>query len=204
MPPAGFQSEKEVEIKRSRFITRVGRTDTESEARTFIAETKARYPDARHHPVAFIVDDGRTAHTSDDGEPSGTAGAPMLASLTQAGLTNITAVVTRYFGGIKLGAGGLTRAYAGCVTAALAGIPRVVREVLTVWRLDIPHADSGRIQEELLRSGARLVSVSYGDTGVCVRFTSPDDPLALIARITQGVLIPTIDGDEIVEILQGS
>ena len=200
MPPVGFRQETEVEITRSRFITWIGRTDTEGEARAFIAEVKSVYPDARHHCTAFIVDDGRTAHSSDDGEPSGTAGTPMLNALMQADVVNVTAVVTRYFGGIKLGAGGLTRAYGGCVTSAIASMPRVVKEVRQVWRVDIPHANAGRIQEELLRSGVDIVDISYGDKEVRLQFTSPDDPSELLARISQGAILPTPAGTKTVEI----
>jgi len=200
MPPAGFHGETEVEINRSRFITWIGRTDDEAEARQLVAEARAAYPDARHHCTAFIVDNGRTAHSSDDGEPAGTAGMPMLNALMQADVVNITAVVTRYFGGIKLGAGGLTRAYGGCVTSAIASIPRVIREVRQVWRVDLPHADAGRIQEELLRSGVDVVDISYDDKGVRLSFTCPTDPVGLLARITQGSIVPIPDGTQIIEL----
>jgi len=200
MPPKGFRTENEVEINRSRFITWVGRTDDEGEARQFVAEARAAYPDARHHCAAYIVDGGRTAHNSDDGEPAGTAGTPMLNALIQADLVDVTAVVTRYFGGIKLGAGGLTRAYGGCVTAAVASVPRVVREIRQIWRVDLSHADAGRIQEELLRSGATQVGISYDDMGVHLRFTYSDAPVELVSRITQGVIVPIPDGTQTVEL----
>ena len=200
MPPVGFRQETEVEINRSRFITWIGRTDNESEARGFIAEAKSTYPDARHHCTAFIVDDGRTAHSSDDGEPSGTAGTPMLNALMQADAMNVTAVVTRYFGGIKLGAGGLARAYGGCVTSTIASMPRVVKEVRQVWRVDIPHTNAGRLQEELLRSGVDIVDISYGDKEVRLQFTYPEDPAPLLARISQGAILPIPDGTNIVEV----
>ena len=124
----------------------------------------------------------------------------MLNALIQADLVDVTAVVTRYFGGIKLGAGGLTRAYGGCVTAAVASVPRVVREIRQIWRVDLSHADAGRIQEELLRSGATQVGISYDDMGVHLRFTYSDAPVELVSRITQGVIVPIPDGTQTVEL----
>ena len=202
MPPQGYRATSVTEIKRSRFITTIGRTDTEAEARRFVAEVRSTYPDARHHCMAFVLDlEGvHTARSSDDGEPAGTAGVPMMNSLTQADLVNITAVVTRYFGGIKLGAGGLTRAYGGCVAEATANMDRVVTQVQPVWALQIQHADSGRVQEELLRAGATLVDRTYDGTGVHLRFTFPEDPHPVIARMTQGLVVPHEDGEHIVEV----
>lgn len=202
MPPAGYRCETEVEIKRSRFITWLGRTDTEAEARQFIGEARAAYPDARHHCLAYVLDEegSPTAKNSDDGEPAGTAGTPMLTSLMGADLTNVTAVVTRYFGGIKLGASGLTRAYGSCVAKAVAAMPRVAREVREVWRVDLPHRDAGRIQEELLRSGAEVVEVSYDGDGARLRFTCRRDPIGLVAQATQGTGRPVLDGAQVVEV----
>lgn len=112
----------EIEIKRSRFIASLARTDSEEAAREFIAQIRREFPDARHHCTAFIIhqDTGPdTARSSDDGEPAGTAGGPMLKVLTESGLTNVTCVVTRYFGGTKLGTGGLVRAYSEAVQQVL-------------------------------------------------------------------------------------
>jgi len=200
MPPAEYRSENEVEINRSHFITWIGRTDTEAEARRFISQATSTYPDARHHCTAFIVDDGLTAHNSDNGEPSGTAGTPMMSALMQADVANITAIVTRYFGGIKLGTGGLTRAYGGCVSAAIASMPRVVREVRQIWAVDLPYADSGWMQEELLRAGVTLVGISYDDRAVRLNFTYSDVPTELLARITRGLIAPTPASTQVLEI----
>ena len=106
----------EEEIKKSRFICQVKRVTTEEEAREFIAQIKKEHYKATHNCSAFILGERSTIkRTSDDGEPSGTAGVPMLNVLEQHDLTDICVVVTRYFGGIKLGAGGLIRAYGGAV-----------------------------------------------------------------------------------------
>lgn len=195
MPPQGFRLETVTEIKRSRFITTLARANTEAQARALVAEVRSGFPDARHHCLAFILDEAgvRTARSSDDGEPAGTAGMPMLNSLIGAGLVNTCAIVTRYFGGIKLGASGLTRAYGNCVAEAAAQVPRVEPRILPVWRILVPHAEAGRIQEELLRAGGQLVSVDYTGSGVHLDFTA-DEPVPLVARISQGRLHPEPQG----------
>lgn len=112
-------SQYEIIINKSKFICHLMPTLNSSEANEFISDIKSKYKDARHNCVASITEDGRNAKISDDGEPSNTAGKPMLDILQKNNLVNITAVVTRYFGGIKLGAGGLIRAYSSSVKEAL-------------------------------------------------------------------------------------
>lgn len=113
----------EEEIKKSRFICHVKQVETEEEARDFINSIKKEHYKATHNCSAFIIGErSEIKRTSDDGEPSGTAGVPMLGVLENHNLTNICVVVTRYFGGIKLGAGGLIRAYAGSVALAVKEI----------------------------------------------------------------------------------
>lgn len=110
-------------IKKSRFICQLKRISSEEEGRDFIQQIKKEHYKANHSCSAMIIgENGQIKRSSDDGEPSGTAGVPMLTVLEKQGLTNVVAVVTRYFGGIKLGAGGLIRAYAGSVAHALKEI----------------------------------------------------------------------------------
>ena len=119
----------EIVIEKSRFICTLKKAATEEEAQDFIKETKKKYWDATHNCSAYIIGEGGLAQRSnDDGEPSGTAGLPMLEVLRKNNLHNVAAVVTRYFGGIKLGAGGLVRAYTNSVAAAIeeAGIAEKV------------------------------------------------------------------------------
>ncbi|MGT2800922.1 YigZ family protein [Streptococcus marmotae] len=117
----------EEEIKKSRFICHLKRVKTEDEARDFINYIKKEHYRATHNCSAFILGEQmEIKRSSDDGEPSGTAGVPMLTVLENNHLTNVVAVVTRYFGGVKLGAGGLIRAYAGAVAHGLAEIGMVV------------------------------------------------------------------------------
>ena len=125
----------EIEIKKSRFLCTLKRVTTEEEAKIFIQEIKKEHWKATHNCSAFLIGEkNEVQRSSDDGEPSGTAGIPMLEVLKKNELTNVAAVVTRYFGGIKLGAGGLIRAYAGAVSATLEHIGivegKLQREVL--------------------------------------------------------------------------
>ena len=118
---AGPDVTGEYEEKRSRFVAVLRRCDDEEDARALIAELRAAHPSARHHCSAFIVDvpgASRIERSSDDGEPSGTAGTPMLDVLRGSGLTGVCAVVVRWFGGTKLGTGGLARAYSAAVSEA--------------------------------------------------------------------------------------
>ena len=121
------ESEREFVEKRSRFIGHVWQVDSEEEARARIEETKKRHYDARHNCWCYVLREGNILRYSDDGEPQGTAGQPMLNVFQREGVVNVVCVVTRYFGGILLGAGGLVRAYTQSAKAALdaAGLCRV-------------------------------------------------------------------------------
>lgn len=188
--PRGYRAETSTEVKRSRFICTLGRADSEDEARELIASVRRQYPDARHHCTAFIVE-VPGAHpverSSDDGEPSGTAGRPMLDVLRGSGVTQAVAVVTRYFGGVKLGTGGLVRAYSDAVAAALAVAPRVTAEVREVFAFEVGHADAGRVRAELLDAGVLVAGVDYGER-VRLRVAAPEgEELAgLVAQVVRG------------------
>ncbi|WP_353066308.1 IMPACT family protein [Arcanobacterium hippocoleae] len=122
----GTEIRHTIEIKRSEFITVIRRTDSQELARIFINEIRDEFPDARHHCSAYIISMPGAQplqHSSDDGEPSGTAGRPMLDTLNGFNLSNLTAVVVRYFGGTLLGTGGLVRAYSSSVRECLRGTP---------------------------------------------------------------------------------
>ena len=167
----------EIEIKRSRFITTLARTDTPEEARELIDAVKAEHPQARHNCSAYLIDPPDAAplqHSSDDGEPSGTAGTPMLEALRASDTWNATAVVTRYFGGILLGGGGLVRAYSTSVSEALARAP-----------IAYLVGEAGRIESELRARGAAVVDTIWG-TDVTLRIAiDPDDRESIDACLAQ-------------------
>lgn len=188
----------EVEINRSRFIACLTRVGDEPQARAQIAALRHEFHDARHLPSAFILGPNRSEQrTSDDGEPAGTAGVPILHALTShvcptgnAELTDVLAVVVRYFGGIKLGAGGLVRAYGGTVSAALdtAQLVRCARRA--VLAVHLPAASAGRL-EAALRAGGLDVITSRWEASECVleiscEPTASDTTLRRIAALTAG------------------
>lgn len=165
----------EIEIKRSRFIASCARTDSEEAAREFIAQIRHNFPDARHHCTAFIIhqDSGPdTARSSDDGEPAGTAGNPMLKVLTESGLTNLTCVVTRYFGGTKLGTGGLVRAYSGAVQAVLEDAQTVRMVTQPSYQLHLPIGEAGKIEAKLNQSGYQILDRDFAQEA-SLRFAAP-------------------------------
>lgn len=139
-----------MEIRRSRFLTRIRRVADEAAARAVIDDRRSVHFDATHNCTAFVLGpDARTARSSDDGEPSGTAGIPMLTTLQHNGLTDVVAVVTRYYGGIKLGGGGLVRAYSDAVQQAVeAAGTREVR-LFRLLRVDVDYADAGVVENQL-------------------------------------------------------
>ncbi|WP_290279856.1 YigZ family protein [Corynebacterium faecale] len=171
LPVADQVFESEMEIKRSRFLTYITRVQSEQEARDFITLVREMYPDARHHCSAYIyhVDDSNDVErSSDDGEPSGTAGKPMLEALRGSGMKDIAAVVVRYFGGIKLGTGGLVNAYTNAVTSTLVHVPRTRRSVRDLYTVHFSHNDAGRIEATLRGTGVVITDTDYGAD---VRFT---------------------------------
>lgn len=130
----------EKDIKKSRFIAHVAQTFSEDEANQFIQKIREQESSATHNCTAFIVlENVEIERMSDDGEPSGTAGSPILNVLQQNNLKNVTAVVTRYFGGIKLGAGGLIRAYSSTTADAIKEIGLVENRLQQGYKLEIPY-----------------------------------------------------------------
>jgi uncharacterized YigZ family protein len=156
--------EAELEVKRSRFIGCVSRVGTEDEARAAVDRVRRRFWDARHNCSAFVLGpDGAVARSSDDGEPSGTAGAPMLEVLRGRGTSDVVAVVSRYFGGVLLGAGGLVRAYSDAVRAALDDAGTLERRLLHRYHVQVGHADAGRLENDLRSRDVSVLGVDYGE-----------------------------------------
>ena len=182
----------EFEVKRSRFIGWVARATTEEEAREVINAAREQYPDARHHCSAFIVHQDAAQpieRSSDDGEPSGTAGKPMLEVLKGSGMQDVVAVAIRYFGGIKLGTGGLVSAYTESVADTLEHVTRVTREVRELGTVDFPYAEAGRIESELRTAGIDIVDVEYARAATYTLAFTPGERErvdALLAATTHG------------------
>ena len=153
----------ELEIQRSRFLCSVARVETPEQATDFIAGIRKRHWDATHHCSAFRVGpNAEQQRSSDDGEPAGTAGIPMLEVLTRRELTDTVAVVTRYYGGIKLGAGGLVRAYGRAVGEAVDAVGIVLRTPHVAVHVTVDHQLAGKLDNELRSTGRRVTNIEYG------------------------------------------
>ncbi len=162
--PASTHRVEEV-IRRSRFITTVGYAPTVDDARAFIQTIRQEFPDATHHVWAYLVGPpGSTAHMgySDDGEPHGTAGRPAFTVLQHSGIGDIVAVVTRYFGGTKLGKGGLVKAYSGGVKLALEQLPLAEHRAMAQLEVRLPYAFVTPLKRMLPDFEARMVEEVYG------------------------------------------
>lgn len=157
------RSETETVVNRSRFICTLYRVATDAEARERISAHRKANWDATHNCTAYILDEGQAARSNDDGEPAGTAGVPMLEVLRGRDLTDVLAVVTRHFGGVKLGAGGLVRAYGAAVSAAIDAAGTVA---LANWQrlsVRVDYGLAGSLEGLLrLREDVRLVNVAFG------------------------------------------
>ncbi len=166
----------EIEIKKSRFICEIRRTNSEEEADAFIDEIKEKHKDATHNCSAYIIgDQDQYQRARDDGEPSGTAGVPMLDIFKKRQLKNVCAVVTRYFGGTLLGAGGLIRAYSGAVNETINQLGVVERRLLEEIRLTTDYSSSGKIENELRQMDQLILQdIEYGQAVSFVCFMAED------------------------------
>jgi uncharacterized YigZ family protein len=184
----------EVEDRGSRFLCTLRRVATEAEARALVADLRRQHHDARHHCSAFVLGpDGAVQRSSDDGEPAGTAGAPMLEVLRGREVSDVVAVVTRWFGGVLLGAGGLVRAYGDAVRVTLDEVG--VRRRVQMQRYDelAAHADAGRLESDLRARDVTVLGVDYA-TAATLHVAVPADAsagfAALVAELTAGTSTP--------------
>ena len=174
----------EQEVKRSRFIASIGRAPNKQKACAFIEKVRATYPDARHHCWAYVA--GNPVDTiqvgmSDDGEPHGTAGKPMLSVLQFSKIGEIAAVVSRYFGGIKLGTGGLVRAHSSSLQMALQKLPLEVFIASAPARITLPYPRENNIRRLLNCLKVDIAEVIYGDNVVLI-VEVPQDIAAELER----------------------
>ncbi|MFJ2093082.1 YigZ family protein [Streptomyces sp. NPDC087901] len=164
----------ETEINRSRFICALAPAATEQDAQDFVARVRREHPTATHNCFAYVIGaDASVQKASDDGEPGGTAGVPMLQMLTRREMRYVVAVVTRYYGGVKLGAGGLIRAYGGAVGEALDTIGTLTRRRFRVVTVTVGHQRAGRLENELRATGRTVREVRYAEA-VTIEIGLPD------------------------------
>ena len=174
------------EIKKSRFICHAKRVYSEEEARAFIAAIKKEHYKATHNCSAFIIGErSEIKRTSDDGEPSGTAGVPMLGVLENHNLTNVCVVVTRYFGGIKLGAGGLIRAYAGSVALAVKEIGIVEVKEQAGIQIQMSYAQYQEYGNFLKEHNLMELETNFTDQVETIIFVDKEDKEAIKASLIE-------------------
>jgi uncharacterized YigZ family protein len=201
-------ADAEIVIKRSRFLCALEPVESEEAARAVVERMRKRHWDARHHCSAFRIGPPPLPleRSSDDGEPAGTAGAPMLDVLRGSDLSDVVAVVTRWFGGTLLGAGGLVRAYGDAVRAAVAEATTVRRRLVREHRLDLDHRDAGRVESELRARGVAVLDTTYGSrVGLLLGVPPADEPrlAALLAELTAGTVVTRPAGERWVDVTTG-
>ncbi len=191
--------ESEFVEKRSRFISHLWQVESEAEARSRIEEMKKKYYDARHNCWCYLLKEGNVVRYSDDGEPQGTAGQPMLNVFQRESVTNVCCVVTRYFGGVLLGAGGLTRAYTRGAKDVLDAVGIARMSLWTLWDVPCTYPLFERVKLEITDCGGVVRDADYG-AGITLRAAFPAGGAeAFSARLTElsaGGLEMTAAGEE--------
>ncbi len=179
------ETRAEMLVVNSRFIATLAPAFSVEEARALVARIKVEFADATHNVPAFVIGHGAsvTTHCHDDGEPTGTAGRPALAVLQGSGLGDVVVVVTRYFGGTKLGTGGLVRAYGDAVRAVLAVAPRAEKMTTQVLMLSMPYSTFERVLLLISAHQGNILDESFAaDVIVTARF-----PLSQTVRFQEGL-----------------
>lgn len=196
--------EHEIVIQKSRFICYVNRATTEEEAQKFIQKIKKQHWNATHNCSAYLIGEhDQIQKANDDGEPSGTAGVPILEVLKKRHLKDTVVVVTRYFGGIKLGAGGLIRAYGKCTSEGLNHIGIVERKLMRVMKTEIDYTLLGKVEHELRNSIYAIKDIYYLDHVTFDTYVEEDKKQSFIEwmiEITNGKC--TINEDEMLYLEQ--
>ncbi len=178
--------EFEMDIQKSRFIAHVGRAETVEEALIFIDRIKKQHWNATHNCSAYMIGEhDQIQKANDDGEPSGTAGVPILEVIKKRGLKDTVIVVTRYFGGIKLGAGGLIRAYGKTASEGLNAIGIVERRLMKIMTVSIDYTWLGKIENELHTSIYRIKEIHYAENVNVDVFVEEQDVTVFCEKMTE-------------------
>ncbi|MBD0707579.1 MULTISPECIES: YigZ family protein [unclassified Streptomyces] len=189
----------ETEINRSRFLCALAPVADEREAQEFVARVRREHPTATHNCFAYVLGaDASVQKASDDGEPGGTAGVPMLQMLLRREMRYVVAVVTRYYGGVKLGAGGLIRAYGGVVGEAIDALGTVTRQRFRLATVTVDHQRAGKLENDLRATGRAVREVRYAEA-VTIEIGLPDADVpafqAWLADATAGAASFTLGGE---------
>lgn len=196
-------SESMIVEKKSKFIASVFPVDNEPKALEYLASVKAKYPDARHHVYAYIIDENNIFRYTDDGEPSGTAGMPVLDTIRKEGLVDVLVVVTRYFGGTLLGTGGLVHAYGTSARDGLKKSEIVTRCLCNIVSVGVDYSLSGKIQYKIANDNCILDNTEY-DEGVtfyvCCKPEDTEKFMADVTDITNGKAVLTVCDSRYIDI----
>lgn len=190
----------ELEEKRSIFIGYASNVSTEEDAKAFIQKIKAKHHDARHNCSAFILRNGVMRY-SDDGEPQGTAGIPMLEVLKKSGLVDVVVVVTRYFGGILLGAGGLVRAYSSACAGAITEAEKADYQKCTLFCMNVEYPIYDKLSRHLSTMGVRVINTEYNDR-ITLEAVIPSDEYDNFVGVTIDTFSGKLSVDYIDEIIE--
>ncbi len=193
------EARSEIKVINSRFIATAAPVFTVDEAKAMIARVKSEFSDATHNVPAYVIGHGNSiiAHCHDDGEPSGTAGRPALAVLRGSGLGDVAVVVTRYFGGTKLGTGGLVRAYGDAVRSVLAGLPRALKIATHTVVVRVPYSYFERAQRLVAAHAGQVIGQAFAvEVTLTLRFAVERLPAF------QGALLEMSNGALQVDIIE--
>jgi uncharacterized YigZ family protein len=181
---------RELKIQGSRFLAEAYPVTDGASVRHYLSAIRKKYHDATHHCFAYRLGvDGKTFRHGDDGEPSGTAGRPILSAIDREKLTDTLVIVTRYFGGVKLGTGGLARAYGEAAQLAIDDAPKVMRYVTTALRIRFPHGSVGQVMSVIGRLGGKVLETAYDDDvhlRVEIRLSNAEEMKEQLAEQTAG------------------
>lgn len=169
--------------KKSKFIATVKPVDNEDDAIAFVNSVKAKYPDARHNVYAYVIDENNIFRYSDDGEPQGTAGMPVLDTMRKDGIVDAAIVVTRYFGGILLGTGGLVHAYSATAREGLLDAHIVMRTLCDIVAVRVDYTLSGKVQYILSSGGYETEDIIYDNEVTYKVYVKYDETEKFIAKI---------------------
>jgi uncharacterized YigZ family protein len=187
----------EYEDRKSVFIGDAAPVSTEAEAIAFIDKIKKKYPDARHHVYAYVLRENSIMRFSDDREPQGTAGMPVLDAIRKNGCTDTVIVVTRYFGGTLLGTGGLVRAYSAAAVGALKEAEIITYDTYVSYEVELSYSDYQKLSAELPKFGAIVDGTDFSDD-VVLRFALKQgqtaDLLAKVQEMSAGKIVPEVTG----------
>lgn len=195
--------ESEITIQKSRFITYINRAESEQEAHAFIDDIKSKHKSANHNCSAYMIGQhDNIQKANDDGEPSGTAGVPMLEVLKKQGLKDTVVVVTRYFGGIKLGGGGLIRAYGKATTEGIQAAKIVQRKLHHLMKVSVDYTWLGKVENEVRGSVYTLDRIEYAESVEIYIFTPAKEENTFrdwITELTNGQAIIQLSKQEFLE-----